>query len=140
MSQLEVLHADAGLDLLEAVPGLTVYRDKLPPAVTGLAPPWVLVMTAVEWPYAETNNSIDYASTTCVTTWYCYASGTTGTSALAIGGIVRGTLLGIRPVITGRVCNQISQVSSEPPRQHEGTGISVLTALSIYELETRPAP
>ena len=138
MTQLEVAHANAGLDLLEAT-DLTVYRAKLPPAVTQLAPPWVLVMTAVEWPDEDGDHGLDHTSSTCVTTWYCYASGTTDVSALAASGIVRGALLDVVPTITGRRCSPIGQVSSEPPRQHEGTGTSVLTALSVYELRTRPA-
>ena len=138
MTQLEVAHANAGLELLEAT-DLTVYRAKLPPDVAALAPPWVLVMTAVEWPDLDVDQGLDHASSTCVTTWYCYASGTTDISALAATGIVRSALLDVRPTIAGRVCDRIGQTSSEPPRQHEGTGTSVLTALSIYELRTRPA-
>lgn len=140
MTQLEVAHADAGLDLIEAS-GLTVYRGKLPPNVATLTPPWVLVYSAVEWPDAATNEDagLDHRSDTCVTTWYCYAAGTTDTSVLAVTGRVRAALLDVTPTIAGRVCNQIGQVSSEPPRPHEGTGTAVLTALSIYELKTRPA-
>lgn len=138
MTALEVAHANAGLALIDAT-DLTLYRGKLPPNVTTLAPPWVLVFTAVEWPDDDADHGLDHASSTCITTWYCYASGTTDTSALAASGIVRGALLDVVPTIAGRVCSPIGQVSSEPPRQHESTGTAVLTALSIYELRTRPA-
>lgn len=141
MTQLEVAHANAGLDLLRALtaPALTVYEGVLPPNVTSLAPPWVLVYTAVDWPGGDPDNGLDQASLTCVTSWYCYCSGTTGTAVLAVTGRVRGALLDVRPTIAGRVCDRIEQTASEPPRPHEGTGTSVLTALSIYELRTRPA-
>lgn len=140
MTQLEVAHANAGLDLIRALtaPALTVYEGVLPPNVTALAPPWVLVYTAIEWPDADENASIVHESSTCITTWYCYCSGTTDTSVLAVTGRVRAALLDVTPTVDGRTCGRISQVSSEPPRPHEGTGTSVLTALSIYELMTRP--
>lgn len=138
MTQLEVAHADAGLDLIEAT-GLTVYRGKLPPTVSTLTPPWVLVYTAVEWPDDDGDHGLDHASSTCITTWYCYCSGTTDTSVLAVTGRVRAALVDVTPTITGRVCSPIGQTASEPARAHEGTGASVLTALSIYELRTRPA-
>lgn len=138
MTQIEVAHADAGLDLIEAT-GLTVYRGKLPPDIATLTPPWVLVYTAVEWPDEDSGHGLDHASSTCITTWYCYCSGTTDTSVLAVTGRVRAALVDVRPTITGRVCSPVDQVSGEPARAHEGTGTSVLTALSIYELRTRPA-
>jgi hypothetical protein len=141
MTAIEVAHADAGLDLLEAVSGLTVYRGKLPPAIATLTPPWVLVYTAVEWPNSgeNLNGGLDARSDSCVVTWYCYCAGTTDSSVLAVTGLVRSALLDVRPTIAGRVCDQIGQVSSEPPRPHEATGSSVLTSLAIYELNTRPA-
>lgn len=138
MTQLEVAHADAGLDLIEAA-GLTVYRGKLPPNITALTPPWVLVYSAVDWPDMDGDHGLDHASSTCVTTWYCYCSGTTDTSVLAVSGRVRAALLDVTPTIAGRVCFPIGQTGSEPARPHELTGTSVLTALSIYELRTRPA-
>lgn len=138
MTQLEVAHADAGLDLLDAT-GLTVYRGKLPPNITTLSPPWALVYTAVDFPGDDADNGLDQASLTCVTTWYVYGSGTTDSACLAVTGRVRGALVDVVPTITGRVCDRIEQTASEPARPHELTGNSVLTALSIYELRTRPA-
>ena len=140
MTQLEVAHADAALDILEALsPALTVYRGKLPPNIANLNPPWVLVYTSVEFPGGDGDNGLNQASLTCITSWYCYASGTTDTACLAVTGRVRGALVDVRPAITGRVCGRIEQTASEPARPHELTGTSVLTALSIYELRTRPA-
>ncbi len=138
MTQIEVAHADAVLDLIEAT-GLTVYRGKLPPTVATLTPPWVLVYTAVEWPDEDGDHGLDHASSTCVTSAYCYCAGTTDTSVLAVTGRVRAALVDVVPTITGRVCSPIGQISSEPARPHEGTGSTVLTAMSIYELRTRPA-
>jgi hypothetical protein len=138
MTQVEVAHADAVLDLIEAT-GLTVYRGKLPPDVATLSPPWVLVYTAIEWPGEDGDHGLDQASSTCIASFYCYCAGTTDTSVLAVTGRVRTVLVDVRPAITGRVCNPIDQVSSEPARPHEGTGNSILSALSIYELRTRPS-
>lgn len=139
---LEVAHAQAGHDLLIANASLTVYIGNLPPSVTTVTPPYVLVYTTVEFLAAGEDRArgIDGLASTCLTTWYCHCVGSTEVASIAVSGQVRASLLNVRPTVAGRICDRIAQVSASPINPDEALGTSVFDVLAIYELETRPTP
>src|ERR1044071_7500712 len=108
---LDELHARVALDLLEADSDLTVYEGKVPDTP---AARYVLVYTAVEWPRSNDGDALDGRSRTCWTRWYCHCVGGTEASARAIGALVKGDLLNVRPSIAGRTCGLIEQEASPP--------------------------
>jgi hypothetical protein len=74
-----------------------------------------------------------------VTTWYLRCAGANNDAVMAVVGRIRAALLDVVPVITGRMCFPIRQVSVQPPNQDNAIGSTVLEAIATYELETRPA-
>lgn len=138
MTQLEVAHAKAGLDLIQGA-GLDLYDGKLPDNVTALSLPWVTAHAVVEWEHDTPNGSIRNESSSCVTTWYLRCAAANTTALMAVLGRIRAVLLDVVPVIAGRVCFPIRMVSVQTPDQDNTLGTAVIEATAIYELETRPA-
>lgn len=135
---LDELHAQAGLDLLEANAALVVFDGKVPDPTPN--PPYVLVYTVVEWPSGDGGfaNALDHLSVTCRTTWYCHCVGLTAAAARAVGMQVRSSLLDKRPTIAGRECGLIAQIETVPPQRDETTGRLVMDAIGVYQMTSAP--
>lgn len=130
---VDELHARAGLGLLIADPGLTVYEGFVP---NGFALPYVLVYTSVEWPEEGEGQSFDATTSTCVTHWYTHSAAVTEQAARAVAGRVRGRLVNVRPDIPGRSCCLIQQESSLPAVRDQTTGTTVFDIVAAYVLTT----
>ena len=128
-------HAQAGLDLLRAVPGLTVYDGQVPQLTT---PPYVMVYPEVSWPRDGTGNTITNLSVTVVAKWTCHSVGESAAAARAVQMLVRTGLLNQRPAISGRSCGFIKQDEVLAPEKDESTGRLVMDAVSTYSLTTFP--
>lgn len=135
----EVDHKAAGLDLLEANAALAVYDGKLPDSATDVTPPFVLVYTVIEWPNGDPAQSLSGESATCLTYWYCHCVGSTDTASLVVAAQVRRSLLDVRPVVAGRVCDLIRFEASLPPQRDEVLRRAVFDTVVVYKLQTRPA-
>lgn len=133
---IDQLHADAGLNLLRADSGLTVYDGAVPNPWPGL--PFVLVYVVVEWPARGEGISLDSLSVKCQVSWYCHSVGETAIASRAVAQRVRAALLNQRPTVSGRVCGLINQESADPPRRDESIGTVVMNAVSVYSLVTMP--
>ena len=134
---LDEQHARAGLDLLEAYPGLgaaRVFDGRVPEDSNGRSPepPWVLVYTVVEWTKDGIGTALNSTQVTVTTTFYCHCAGVTAAAARAVGMLVRSALLNVRPVIAGRSCSPIKQLETVPPQRDETTGRLVMDATSVY--------
>ena len=134
MSDLvDELHAQAGLTLLEATPGLgptRVFDGKVPDPTP--EPPYVLVYTTVDWPRDGIGTALGATQVTITTTYNCHCVGLTAAAARAVGMLVRSSLLNVRPVIPGRDCGPIKQEESLPPQRDESTGRLVMDSISNY--------
>ena len=134
---LDELHAQAGLALLVADPGLVVFDGKVP---DGALPPYVLVYTTVERPAGEMGvaNALDGLSATVTATWYCHCVGESAAAARAVAMRVSRALLDRRPTIAGRACGLIRQGEMTPPNRDETTGRLVMDLVAVYHLTTTP--
>lgn len=124
---------NAGLALLAADPGLTVYDGFVPP---NSPRPYVLVYTSVEWVPAP-GDGLDGASTSPVVRWYCHCVGETATAARAVAQRVRTQLLDQRPVIPSAPTMTLGLVRFEsgvPPVKDETTGVLVMDTVTVYKL------
>jgi len=133
---LDRLHIDAGLDLLRADAGLTVYPNAegfIPPSVTL---PYVRVYATIERPPDADGNSLAGLSQRWLVRWYCHCVGVNEYSALAIQMRVRAALLDQQPTIAGRICGRIREDQALPPNRDETTGSAVFDAIVIYRLMT----
>lgn len=135
--QLDELHAQAGLGLLDANATLTVHDGRVP---NGAAAPYVLVYTTVEWSSGseEMANTLDHTSLTCRTTWVCHCVAETAAAARAVKMQVRASLLDVRPTITGRACQMITEEDVQPPVRDETLGSLVMDLVVTYQLLTAP--
>lgn len=135
---LEKLHADAGLNLLRADLGLSVYDGKVPEDANGRSPdpPYALVYVVVEWPKDGVGTSTAATQVTVTATFYCHCVGLTAEAARVVGMRVRAVLLGVRPVITGRNCGLIKQIETVPPQRDESTGRLLMDAVGVYSFTT----
>lgn len=139
MSNVEADLAEAGLELLRDNLSLTVHDGALPLDSTGVAPPYVLVYTTVEWPYGDEANGLDARSGTGVATWYCHCVGSNATAARAVANQVRSVLLDVTPAVAGRVCGPIRQTQALSPTRDDSTGRTVMDAVTVWSMESRPA-
>lgn len=135
---LEQAHIDAGMNLLRADTGLTVYPD--PEGNTPLkpVPPYVRVYTSIENPDGDPGNSLAGLSSTWITRWYCHCVGANEYAAGAMAMRVRVALLDVRPVITGRSCGLIRKEASTQATRDESTGSPVHDRTDVYRLRTEP--
>lgn len=133
--------ADAGLNLLRADVGLTVYDGVVPPDVlkTRPAPPYVLVHVYVAQPSetASGANALDGRSVHRTVGWHCRCVGADAVTARAVAQRVRTQLLDQRPVVVGippESVSQIAEVQSDPAGTDETLGFPVMSVLRVYEL------
>lgn len=137
---LDRLHVDAGLGLLRAVSGLTVYPDAEGnvPALSARADRYVYVYPHIERPEEADGNALDGLSVRWVVRWYCHCIGTNAYSATAVAMLVDRALLNQRPAITGRAVGIIRMEAGNPANRDETTGTTVFDLLNVYKLETQP--
>lgn len=137
---LDKLHMDAGLGLLRADTGLTVYPDAEgnTPDPHARADHYVRVYTAIERSAEHPNSTLAGTSDTWTVRWYCHCVGPNEYSATAVAMRVRAALLDVRPVITGRSCGLIRQEAGNPPTRDEMSGATVEDAQVVYRLVTQP--
>jgi hypothetical protein len=134
---LDQAFAAAGLDLLRAVDGLTVYDGAVPADVLKVRPvrPYVLVDCDVAPVAYSPDNPIDRVATTMwKVSWYCRCVGADAEAARAVTQMVRTALNDVRPSIEGVSCDQITLADWSPPDRDESTGQLVMSALRVYEL------
>lgn len=123
--------ANAGIDLLKADAGLTVYDGQIP---DGTQPPYVRVYAHIEWPDGAPGDSLDGLSRSPVVRWYCHCIGANDTAARAVAQRVRTQLLNQRPVIPGLNLGLIKQEFASVPTPDESTGPLVMDAIVVYKL------
>lgn len=125
--------AQAGLLLLAADDGLTVFDGKVP---DGTSPPYVLVYTTVSWPHGEAGaaNAINGLAVSTRTEWNCHCVGESAAAARAVQMRVRAALLNQRPTVTGRSCGLIQQDEVLAPVRDETIGGLVMDGVSIYSM------
>jgi len=133
---LDRLHYDAALDLLRAVPNLTVFPDA--EGFTPINPPtpYVRVYLAIDRQADAGGNSLAGVSQAWTTRVYCHCVGATEYAAIAVQMLVRSGLLDVRPVIAGRNCGPWREEQATPPARDEGTGVVAFDAISVYRLKT----
>lgn len=132
------LHADAVLALLRAGSGLTVYPKATggPTNVpNGAVPPYVSVHVAATRP---TDGRMPMHSTRMYVRIYCHCTGTNDIGARAVSDHVARLILGVRPVVAGRVSYPIRHETEQPPRPDESTDQLVTTLTEVYGWQTDP--
>jgi hypothetical protein len=135
-------HTRAVLALLEAddgPPPLKVLNGFVPGDVT---PPYVLLYFALRTPAGtEVPDlvSLEDTSDVLVTSAYCHSVGwDSPDAALAVAGRVRACLLGVIPVITGRVCFPILHTAGPPTSRDEKTQRALFDQIDTYEFTSLP--
>jgi hypothetical protein len=125
--------AQAGLDLLTADAGLTVYDGVVP---NGAVRPYVLVYISVSRPSEDLDNPLTGRSAVWTTRWFCHCVGDSAKAARAVAQRVRTQLLDVVPVVAGLSCGPIRMESdSLPPQRDETTGVPVMDAVETYRLK-----
>ena len=127
--------AQAGLGLLRADAGLTVYDGLVP---QGAALPYVLVYTTVAWPPGGTADTITGARLTATVTWTCHCVAESPSGARVVEQRVRAALLNQRPAVAGRGAGYIKQDQVLAPGPDQTTGRLVMDGVSIYSLVSTP--
>jgi hypothetical protein len=137
---LDKLHIDAGLGLLRADTGLTVYPDPEGNVPSPDARPnhYVRVYSYIERPKDATGNALDGLSVSWTVRWYCHCVGPNEYSAAAVAMRVDRALLNQRPAITGRAVGLVEMEAGNPPTRDETLGASVLDLTTVYKLVTQP--
>lgn len=145
MTNILQQHAQAVLDLLAVPDGLTpalvVLDGKVP---DGQTRPYVLPWFRMRTPTGlEEPDKVSLENTSDVinTTVYAHCVGDGPQASLAcraVAGRVRARLLGVIPVITGRVCYPITHEDSVPPNPDETTGVEVYDLVDVYSFISQP--
>lgn len=142
MSDVLLDHTDAVLALLTAdagPPPLKVCNGIVPSTVT---PPYVLVYFALRTPAGtEVPDMVSLESTSdvLVTSAYTHSVGyDTPDAALAVAGRVRACLLGVIPVISGRVCFPIVHADGPPTSRDEKTQRALFDQIDLYQFTSLP--
>lgn len=126
---------DAGLNLLRADTGLTVYDGAVPDPLPDVnAHPWVLVYTTVEWPADDPNGALDGLTGRAVARWYCHCVGANQQASRAVAQRVRTQLLDKRPAIAGMVAGLVRHEQDQPPIRDEVLGQVVIDSVHVYRL------
>lgn len=128
--------AQAGLDLLTADAGLTVFDGAVPNPYP--SPPYVLVYTTVDRPKADPDNPLTGLSKVWTARWICHCVGANAEAARAVAQRVRTQLLDVRPVVAGLSCDLIEmEPDGQPPRRDESLGSSnlVLDQVKTFRLK-----
>lgn len=134
---------NAGLALLTADTSLVVYPGGVPqpvPPAPPIPPPYVVVYSPVEWPFADAD-ALDGISGTPTVRWICHCVGggpgatpaTAERSARAVGQRVRTALLNKRLVIAGLNLGVIRQeTGGGVPQPVYETGDPVMDLIVTY--------
>jgi len=126
-------HADAGLNLLRADVGLTVFDGAIPPGST--ADHYVVVYTYRELPTslaAPDKIKLTGKSTVVNMVLYCHCVGTDGITSRAVQGRVQAALLDQIPVVAGRTCQPIRWDSGNQEQRNEVLGSLVVDTVDVY--------
>lgn len=137
---LDKQHIDAGMALLRADAGLTVYPDEegFTPKPGDLPDHYVRVYATISRPREADGNALTGLATTWITRWYTHSVGPNEASSTAVAMRVNRALLNQRPVIAGRSCGLIGQEAENPPGLDESTGRAVFDTVVVYDLMTTP--
>lgn len=130
---------DAGMALLRADSGLTVYPDANGITPESPSPPYVRVYSYIERPSDATENNLNGASGSWTVRWIAHCVGANEIAARAVAMRVRAAWLDIRPVVTGRACGLIRHDGSQPPRRDSDLGYQVFDQVEMYRLTSTPA-
>lgn len=124
---------NAGLALLQADPGLTVFDTKVP---NGSRAPYVLVYTSLDRPDQDVDLPFNGRSSVWVARWICHCvgEGEDGVAARAVAQRVRTQLLDVQPTIPGLSCGLIRAEPSAPPQRNETLGGLVVDTIVTYRL------
>lgn len=129
-------HAEAGLDLLRAVPNLKVYDGAVRRAGAPLPePPYVLVYTFRRLPTglaAPDKIRLTGNSRLVEMELYCHCVGENAYASRAIQDLVEAALLDVRPAVAGRLCNPIRFVEGSPTDRNEQTGHVYIDQTDVY--------
>lgn len=135
-------HTRAVLALLDAdnaAPPLVVCNGIVP---AGTTPPYVLVYFALRTPTgAEVPEmvSLEQASDVLILSAYCHSVGyDIPDAALAVAGRVRTQLLGVAPVIAGRVSGRIGHADGPPTVRDENTQRAIFDQIDLYQFTSLP--
>ena len=134
------LHKQAILDLLAG--GVSPPPAPLDGVVPqGQVKPYLLLRWRMWTPSSGVvpeSVSLENTSDVIRTTVYCYSVGDTHDSALVVAGKVRARLLGVTPVVAGRVCAPVLHDDSAPRDPDETTGAAVFNLVDLYEFTSLP--
>lgn len=135
---LDRQHIDAGMNLLRADAGLTVYPDAEGdvPSPADRPDHYLMVYATISRPRAADGNALDGLSKVWTTTWYVHAVGPNHNSSVAVAMRANRALLDQRPTIAGRSVNPITQATEQPPTRDESTGLPVYDTVVTYEMVT----
>lgn len=134
-------HAQAFLDLLDAddaPPALVVLNGKVPKDQTL---PYALCYFRLRTPTGlEVPEKVSLEATSDVLdAWvYVHSIASTPMNALAVAGRARARLLGVTPVIAGRLCYPIQHDDSVPTSRDESTLVDVFDQVDIYKFTSQP--
>lgn len=135
---LDRQHIDAGMSLLRADTGLTVYPDAegFVPKLADRPDHYLMVYATISRPRTADGNALDGRSGIWTTTWYVHAVGPNANSSAAMAMRANRALLDQRPTIAGRSVNPIAQATEQPPTRDESTGSPVYDTVVTYEMVT----
>ncbi len=124
--------ANAGLALLRADAGLTVYDGKV-----DASPPdhYVLVYTMRHLPTGDvTPDKIRLTGTSRAVEMrmYCHCVGSTAAAARAVQGRVQAALLDVTPTVAARVCFPIRWIDGQQAERDEETLRAVFDMVDVY--------
>lgn len=131
-------HADAVLELLRAVPNLTVYPEEAGGNFTvpnGAPPRYVSVHMTADRPLG---GRLDMRSTRFRQRIYTHSVGENDIAARAVADLVSGALLDVVPFVDGRVCYPIRSEVGGDPREDESANALVVTITDTWRLESEP--
>lgn len=135
-------HTRALTDLLDAdntAPALVVLDGVVP---HGQTPPYVLVYFRLRTPSGiEVPEAVALERTSDVLdTWaYCHNVAGSPMGALAVAGRSRAVLLGVTPVVAGRLCYPIIHDDSQPTVRDESALTPVFDQVDVYSFRSIPA-
>jgi hypothetical protein len=128
----EELHAQAVLQLLQGDADMpVVYDNGVPRGST--ATTYVVAYMRSIFTQGSPRNALDGTPNTIQTTATVYAVAPHITACRVVMYQVRHTLLGARPVISGRSCGLIEQVDALDAHRDDTTGAELFSAITVFE-------
>ena len=134
--------AESVLDLMRAVPDLTVCDGVVSKAVTA---PYVLAYFLVMTPDGLTEpDKVPFSGDSDVIDLriYCHCVGdgfNSAGNARKVQGLVRGALLNTRLEFPGRTCFPVRWFESQPQERNEETLKTITDNVDVYRWVTKPA-